>query len=175
MGYKETLIKSFIQGSLDYLSSFDSLDYSACEEKVAHLLCEADFIESVATQIETSQLIEELDIKRNQDLIERLKCEIEEAKNVIIQKEKEYEDALKVKACKEEYEQIATDINSFPSVEEIEQKTNDLNKNIQNIADKLEEELTAQKEHLGSLILLLNDLSGTSATDIINAPEEAMT
>ena len=122
MGYKENLIKNLLRLTTDYLNNFEKLEYEECDEKVTYLLCEADYLDSIITKMENHSLAEKLDTIHNEKMITEIQGQIEEARGVIDQKEKEYKNVLKVKACKEEYENIAKEINTYPRVQRIEEK-----------------------------------------------------
>ncbi len=124
MEYDEGPLKIFFKKTLDYTSTFNNIDYKTAEEKISYLLSEADYIENLSCQLETTQLAEDLDMQRNSGLIQELEGKIIEVREVIERKEKEYKDVLKVKACKEKYEEIAADINSYPPVAEIDSRVN---------------------------------------------------
>mmetsp|Transcript_27192 Transcript_27192/g.24078 ORF Transcript_27192/g.24078 Transcript_27192/m.24078 type:complete len:125 (+) Transcript_27192:204-578(+) len=124
--------------------------------------------------MENNLLVDQLDNHHNENMIEKIHFEIGEAKEIIEQKEKEYKDVLKVKACKEEYENIAKEINTYPRLKRIQEKSTSLEEGVQHVSNELEKEIKARKEQLAGLISMLDELQGRSNVDIINAGVESV-
>ena len=104
-----------------------------CEEAVSNILWEIDTVDTLTTKIENQNLIEfgnSIDPNActstnsfdSQMLILKISNEIEEAKMIIEQKEQEYVNVQREKKYKEEFEQIAKQINKYPEVSKIEAK-----------------------------------------------------
>ena len=122
MGYNELPIRNFILKSQEYLNNWSELTTDQWDESVTNLLCEIDLFETLVTKMENQNLVGDLDSQCNQDLISQIQRDIESARQIIELKEKEYKDVQKVKGCKEQFENIAKEINTYPRVERIESK-----------------------------------------------------
>lgn len=110
-------LRMLMSKSLEYLTSWDQLTYEEWDEKVSGLLCEIDKAETQAAKLQNQSLIQNLNVKSNQDLINQIQKDIVVTKQIIEQKENEYVQAQKSMQSKQKFEDLAKEINAYPKVE----------------------------------------------------------